>query len=380
MKVNPRASTSVGYFLEKEDALEFSGKCAKVCYEKTTIDDIFNETGQTSIARAMGCVESGHHSVADHAMYSLSLEGIPKILAMILNNEKFYATSEKSARYTKMATTGIEKELYNKWIDIYKGIILQNHPDYEDLHAEKLAQENARYLISVFTPATDMVHTTSLRQWNYLMYWAQQYIEKMEDNGFSGEVNNVLKEFISSMPDIKVDGLDTFTKNRQFSLFGKRPREEFFNECYSVNYTSSFAALAQAHRHKPIKYEFMFMDEPQFFVPYMIRGTEFEAEWLKDISSLAGNIPQGMLVIVNERGGYEDLIQKCTERLCGAAQLEIMHYTINTMERYLAATKEKHPAIYEDLICYYVPKCKQPNGRCTRPCKHGPNNAFTRDV
>ena len=57
--------------------------------------------------------------------------------------------------------------------------------------------------------------------------------------------------------DIKVDGLDTFTKSRQFSLFGKRPREEFFNECYSVNYTSSFAALAQAHRHKPIKYEFL---------------------------------------------------------------------------------------------------------------------------
>ena len=31
MRIVPRASTDVGHFLEKDDAIEFSGKCGKVC-------------------------------------------------------------------------------------------------------------------------------------------------------------------------------------------------------------------------------------------------------------------------------------------------------------------------------------------------------------
>ena len=35
-------------------------------------------------------------------------------MAMILNNEKEYNTSEKSARYTKMKPSEEEEKLYNK--------------------------------------------------------------------------------------------------------------------------------------------------------------------------------------------------------------------------------------------------------------------------
>ena len=37
-----------------------------------------------------------------------------------------------------------------------------------------------------------------------------------------------------------------------------------------------------------------------------------------------------MLVQVNERGTIENFVLKCTERLCGAAQLEIMEQTQRT--------------------------------------------------
>ena len=42
---------------------------------------------------------SGHHSPFDHVNIMLELDQIPKIIAMYLNNEKMYTTSEKSARY-----------------------------------------------------------------------------------------------------------------------------------------------------------------------------------------------------------------------------------------------------------------------------------------
>jgi hypothetical protein len=46
-----------------------------------------------------------------------------------------------------------------------------------------------------------------------------------------------------------------------------------------------------------------------------------------------------MLVKVNERGTVENFVLKCTERLCGAAQLEIMEQTVETMNKYLEAVK-----------------------------------------
>ena len=102
MKIKVIASTKVGNVLTKEEALDFSGKSAGICYLPDTLETLFSEPAEKTEKRTNGNLKSGHHSVFGHATYNLSLEGIPKIIAMILNNEKIYNTSEKSARYTKM--------------------------------------------------------------------------------------------------------------------------------------------------------------------------------------------------------------------------------------------------------------------------------------
>ena len=112
MKIKVIASTKVGYELPKEEAVDFSGKSAGICYLPDTLETLFSEDKEKTQKRANGTLKSGHHSVFGHPTYNLSLEGIPKILAMILNNEKMYNTSEKSARYTKMQPSKEEKELY----------------------------------------------------------------------------------------------------------------------------------------------------------------------------------------------------------------------------------------------------------------------------
>ena len=119
MKIEVIASTKVGYALPKEEALDFSGKSAGICYLPDTLETLFAEPAEKTQRRVDGNLKSGHHSVFGHATYNLSLERIPKILAMVLNNEKVYNTSEKSARYTKMEPLPQEKELYEKWIEIY---------------------------------------------------------------------------------------------------------------------------------------------------------------------------------------------------------------------------------------------------------------------
>ena len=381
MEIKVIASTKVGYVLPKEDAVDFSGKSAGICYLPDTVETLFAEASEKTQKRANGNIKSGHHSVFGHPTYNLCFEGIPKILAMILNNEKAYNTSEKSARYTHMEPSPEEKELYEKWIKIFKEQILLKYPNFDDKRALKLAQENARYLISVFTPATVMEYTVNFGQLNYIINWAKDYIEKGGNDDFSIKLKEILTDFLKAMPDLEVEGLNSRIKNRSFSLFAQRKsRNEEFGENYSTTYLASFAQLAQAQRHRTLAYEMTLLDEAQYYVPPIIKNTELEQEWLKDISSLEKFFPQGMLVQVNERGTIENFVLKCMERLCGAAQLEIMEQTKVTMEKYLEATKN-NPDLYNYLLPYSKgARCTFPNWKCNSPCIFGGKDAMNRVI
>ncbi len=382
MKIEVIGSTKVGYQMSKEEAIDFSGKEAGICYLPDNLEKLLNEDNEKTLKRADRTLKSGHHSVFGHPTYNLSLEGIPKILAMILNNEKVYNTSEKSARYTKMNPSKEEKELYEKWITIYKQKISEEYPTIDEKRVEKLAQENARYLISVFTPATVMGYTVNFCQLNYLIHWFEDYIEKENETKFSKKLKPVLKEFINELKDLEVEELNSDVKKRKISLFAQRKeRKEEFGENYCTTYLASFAQLAQAQRHRTISYEMTLLDNPQYYIPPIIRGTELEKEWLDDISSLEEYYPQGMLVQVNERGTFENFILKCTERLCGAAQLEIMEQTSKIMEKYLAETKETNPEIYQELLPYSKgARCTFPGWKCTTPCVFGAKGAMKRKI
>lgn len=381
MEIKVIASTKVGYVMPKDEAVDFSGKSAGICYLPDTVETLFAEAPEKTQRRADGNIKSGHHSVFGHPTYNLSLEGIPKILAMILNNEKIYNTSEKSARYTHMEPSPQEKELYEKWIEIFKEQILIQYPKFEDKRALKLAQENARYLISVFTPATVMEYTVNFGQLNYIINWAKDYIKNAEENAFSIKLKETFKEFLTAMPDLEIEGLDSRNKNRNFSLFAKRKnRNEEFGENYSVTYLASFAQLAQAQRHRTLSYEMTLLDEPKYYVPPIITGTNLEKEWLKDILSLKEFFPQGMLVQVNERGTIENFVLKCMERLCGFSQLEIMQETKNIMNKYLEATKDK-PELYQYLLPYSRgARCTFPGWKCDSPCVFGGYGAMIRNI
>lgn len=378
MELKVIASTKVGYKMPKEEAINFSGKEAGICYLPDSIDTLFNEDNEKTKRRANGTLKSGHHSVFGHPTYNFTFEGIPKILAMILNNEKMYNTSEKSARYTKMEPSEKEKDLYEKWIHIYIDKISKKYSDIDEKRVQKLAQENARYLISVFTPATIMGYTTNFGQLNYIAHWFEDYI-KNEENKFSNKLKPVLKDFIDNIQDLIVPELTSDVKKRKLSIFATRDRKEEFGENYCITYLASFAQLAQAQRHRTLSYEMKLLDKPEYYIPPIIRATDLEEQWLKDISSLEDNFPQGMLVKVNERGTVENFALKCTERLCGSAQLEIMEQTKIILDKYLEATKNFNKDVYEYLLPYSTgARCTFPGWKCNSPCVFGAKKAMDR--
>ena len=383
MKVSILGSTKEKHVLSKEDAIIFAGKSAGICYMPDTLDVLFNEDVEKTLKRADRTIISGHHSVFDHPTYNLALEEIPKILAMILNNEGMYTTSEKSARYTKMKLEDKEKELYEKWIEIFSKEISKEYPNIQEKQVLKLAQENARYLISIFTPSTTMEYSVSLRQINYIMDWFEDFILNAEDTAFNKMLKPYLKDFNEQLKDLKVENLDAKVKKRTLSLFDTRKnRKEEFGENYCTTYKGTFAEFAQAQRHRTIDYKITIPEENEYYIPLIIKDNEeLKNEWLKDINSLGAKCPQGLLININERGTVENFILKTKERLCGCAQLEIMLQTKEILDKYLEETKETNKEVYEYLKEYEAGvRCKYAGWKCTAPCIWGPNKALTRKI
>lgn len=374
-KVTVTQSTHPGYVLSKDNATISGGRSAGICYMPDDYLALTKEPFERTIRRAESNIASRHHSVFEHCHYSVMFEGIPKILAMILNNEKAYTTSEKSARYTKMQPSEQEEVLYGKWIQIFQDVIIQKYPDTDETKAKKLARENARYLISVFTP-TSLEYTTNFGQWNKIIYWFRKFIAEETSNIFFNKLKPYMEEFVEKMKFLEVDGLNDEAKGGELSLFDHRySRQQYFGGTYCTTYLGSFAQLAQAHRHRTLDYEIVVPDtKPTFFVPPIIVDDVALMDcWLTDIKSVAEFFPQGMLISIRESGRYEKFILKTKERLCSNAQLEISRQTYETLQKYLKATAVQDESVFDIIKDFdYGARCAA-GYKCTNPCKWGVN-------
>lgn len=375
MDISIIATTHMGYVADKNEFDFLSGKAAGVCYMPATFDELLKEEKVKTAKRINQTKDSGHHSVYDHNNITLYLDGIPKIVAMIINNEKQYTTSEKSARYTKMQLTAKEQLVYDKWLEMFKNRIAKKYKaDYPqfftDGKIEKLAQENARYLISVFTP-TSMVYTTTYRQFNNLIAFVDDFIKKENKSAFELALVAHLEELAYKLKELPYydEKLSGNEKCRSFSLFASNKVEEYFGDAYATTYKASFAELAQAQRHRTISYSMRVL-ENEYYIPPIIKDSPDLCDlWVSDIKSLGDIYPQATLLEINEMGTLDSFILKMKERKCTFAQLEINQVTNETLKKYEYALRLKIHSRAEELINYTKgSRCTFPDFKCTAPC------------
>lgn len=372
-----------------ENALLFSGRIAGVCYDKDGFEHLEKEDILNTKKRITNTLENDHHSVYDHIMINLNIVGIPKILAMVLNNEHQYTTSEKSARYTDVTYNNSylsEKEviLYNKWNEKFKVMLKEYYPELSNFKIRTLAQENARYLVTVFVP-TEMVYSTTLRQINYLASVLNKYIleHKSSNDYLESNLCVYMSEFIKKLDKLNIldKRLMNNGKNRNITLFGNNleNRKDIFSYIFSVNYESSFASLAQAQRHRTLYYQMERENNKKYFVPPILyRDEKLVEEWLNDIKSVGDIVPQGEIVLINESGTYDNFIMKAKERLCTAAQLEVMRNTRDTLIKYRDSLEDEH--LKED-IKKYVKGARCTFGyNCTKKCNFKDGITLKRDI
>lgn len=353
MKVEIVASTSRQLPNFREEFDELGGELAGICYMPHTFDDVRNQPLDRKLARAGLVKDGGHHSVFDHEYVTLYLEDVPKMFAMLLNNERAYNTSEKSGRYTKMATVGMQADLYTKWSKILEKLIKDrygNEQYFDNKRIRKLALENARLFLSVYTP-TSLAYTVSFRQLNYLYAWLGKL--QQDSSPLLSPLAKTADEFCKKLEDLDLIDPDlvAYGKARDFSIMAKRDMQEYFGDVYCTKYKGSFAQYAQAERHRSLTYQMAELPTPEFYIPPLVQEDDkLCEEWLTDMLQVHEFTPQGSMVQIYERGTPEAFVLKMRERLCTCAQLEICDQTQKTLQKYLENTDD--PAIIEMLSPY----------------------------
>lgn len=385
--------------LTKDDVTNFCGKALGMCYEQDNFDQIMQEPAEVSKKRAMGCIKSGHHSGFEHAKYTFVIEGIPKMLAMVLNNQGKYATSEKSGRYTVLDVQDEEEiALRKKWQDRFYEILHGKYyndfykfntkpnrtpektKELAEIAIKKKAQENSRLITSVFAP-TKMLYSIDIRQLSYLRYEMKDFIKSGPNGAYYELLKQWMQEFIDATDiyGFEDEGLNPSAKGVKLPMFAE-PSEEEFGQGYSINELVSFATFAQNQRHRTVKCTMAFTEKPTYFVPEFIKdNSSLVEEWLADMKkrTTASDFPQGMMVMMNEKGDYHDFVLKTYERLCGQAQWEIMDVTKHQLAKYIS--NATNPEVITELQriskgarCMY-------GFKCTNPCVFGAKNALTRE-
>lgn len=382
-----------------EEQTVLSGRFAGTCYAKEGYQTIKTQPIEKARKRAGETAKNGHHSVFQHGMINMELN-CPKIIAMLLNSIGISNTSEKSARYTKMIPeTPLEQHLYGKWHKILYDLIKTSYGDkFSDKELDKLAYENARYMISVFCE-TSMVYSLPFRNMFYVMDFTERMIKNLSRSEMSGKFNERLKTELLSLKEafFHIVGKENFHENKN-DYFRFLPvqavgyydeNNEYYGDVYTARYFASFAQVAQLERHRTtrIKVNFGGKDATEFgfYVPPLIKHTKWETEWLSDIESVKEIYPQGTLVSVTEQGLFEDFAMKCKERMCGRAQLEIMEQTKELLFRFFKYKENLSEANQKRLDGMFqknepCARCGYPDFTCTEGCKWGLKEALIRKI
>lgn len=420
---------------DQKKAFISTGVKAAICFKEVKDGTLVNqdmvrddEDFVTLVSRGLNTIYQDHTTPSEHQYISLEIVEIPKILCMVLNNEKQYTADERSLRYTKVEQNAnisrIEVVLYNKWLKIFDDVIESKLGDFYRKFSKtkegakksilKMAQENARYMVSVFTPTTT-TYTVPWIQINKIM----SYMQKVIDNPLNNLERMLIpyfKEFINAcinldvaitkdsiyrnllddesqkdellkkhpeIKDYKGDKTLIYKNNKDIDLSLFSNRNPFSaidsdNEYgYNISYNNfeSFACLAQEQRHRTISCEMLIPDEFMAYVPPIIKDNDdLVKEWINDISSVKEVYPQGQLIKVNRCATVKNILKYVgQERACDRAQLEIQRVYVDDMIPDLYNNlKNNGQEKLAEKVKPYVKKlrCGFPGYHCPGCCGH----------
>ena len=368
----------------ESSVLEYIGRIANVCYMKGDIDEVFSQDEESAVKRAIGCLDNGHHSVFDHVTITLSVTGLDKISACVLNSIGLYATSERSGRYCEFKGLSEKDEtLYRKCKNKIEALL--SDKDVTNREKTTICNENARYFISSFATNCEMIYTINIRTMGYLV----QKIRQLDHSNLKYFEHSlvILREFASKLENImqnavkrpivsnKPEEITFFRDSLSSSMKEVHSDAEYLvGDTYHSIYNCSIAALGQKVRSRKLELSISLENE-EYYCPQIVIDADLKKEWEEDMRSISDLLPQGRIVRVSEIGRVSDFfIYQVAERICSHA----MYETFKLVEK--QAYSLRHSIIGKDFFIKdeesvrLKKKCEICKG-CSTPCN---KNLFER--
>ena len=181
-----------------DDALNFIGDCAGICYDSKRDRD-------SNIRRAIQCKDKGHLATLRFAFATFHVSGISRICSHQFVRSKHLDFLQRSQRYCK---EDIPKFVYpGTTSDTHISSLYQTaYRVYEDLLAAGVKKEDARFVLPEGTQ-TELVVAGNFQAWLDFVNLRMDKHAQWEIREVARQINNILAEHAPGLfnwaPEIK---------------------------------------------------------------------------------------------------------------------------------------------------------------------------------
>lgn len=153
-----------------KDADRFCGAIARMCYSEDDASCLLkSDRDYSKVLRHV--LDSGHHSVIEHAVFTFSITGVSRVTSHQLVRHRMGSYTQQSARYVKLCPTNMvyPLSLVAEEEDRHMVEMLEEALVYiaDEFRAKGVSEEDIRYIYPTGM-ATNIVVTMNARSlWNF---------------------------------------------------------------------------------------------------------------------------------------------------------------------------------------------------------------------
>mgnify|MGYP001566029985 CR=1 FL=1 len=182
-----------------ENPVELIAKAARVCYDSksTGID--------SDIALVRNCINRGHESVLEHAVFVFNVNGISRACLAQLTRHRICSFSVRSQRFVKedgFRYVIPESITSHDWTDIYVTAMLGIQKIYDGMIKVGIPKEDARYILPNACE-TNVIMTMNLREVRHFMKLRMDKAAQWEIR----KLANKIFELIQNIDPVLVEGI-----------------------------------------------------------------------------------------------------------------------------------------------------------------------------
>jgi hypothetical protein len=317
--------------------------------------------------------------------YNFVIQGIPKILAIVLANEMPYSVSEiKLADRSKAELR--QERLHLEWTNVFYESIRKNHPNLSEPAAGDLAVRNAGYLKSAFSPIA-IEYSVDLRNLGFIINKCKRFISRGNFDGpkdFFDKLCVSMAEFVQQIEEIFKNNLKQDQIDGSLVSFERVvERDSYGNGAFNRSCLMSLDCLFDVLNHNyndRISCSWFVPIKREFIVPHIIREygtTSFVKKWQNDINSIADLYPLGMLVKVSESGLIDAFDRRIKRTMDNSDKLSFemvsqacaLLYSYKNALKFPCVIKEGQDSIFPYLDQVSIKFKDIAKCNCVNPCK-----------